>query len=151
MLSLRWVSKLVHRRGGRRRTFLGLIGLIWFGFGWAIYASPMRGIEFGRLGPGPIEWILTYPWSGALWALCGLTGIITALNRRIPDGIGFNSLLVPPLLWTFFSAWSWLIWIVTNGDYGSPRSWLTALIWSCAIVALSITSGWPDPTDHEDG
>jgi hypothetical protein len=143
------LSRLFRMRNGRRRALIGLIGTIWSGYGWAIYSSPLRGFQFGRLGPGPIEWALTLPWSGILWVVCGAAGIVAAVFRRIPDGYGFNSLLVPPLLWTFLYAWSWMIWIVTNGDYGSARSWVSALIWLCAVVALAVTSGWPDPTDQD--
>lgn len=141
----------LHRRNGRRRTLLGLIGVVWLMQSWVIFHSPLPGWQWGRLGPGPIEEVLMDPRSGLVWAVSGLVGVVTAVlpRRRVPDAYGFNALLIPPLLWMVLSAWSWLIWVVTRGAWGSPESWVMAVVWSCAVIFVLITSGWPDPRDED--
>jgi len=127
---------------------LGLIGLVWLMFGWALLKGNSPS-HFGRLGPGLIEWALSAHWAGLAWVVCGLLALVTGAWRRMPDAYGFNALLIPPMLWTVLYGWSWGIWVFTRGEYGSARSWVQAVIWSCAVVVVMITSGWPDPDDKD--
>ncbi len=140
---LRWK----HRR---RRTLLILIGLIWVLQGWT-HLHSQANWQFGRFGPGPLDDLITNHWSGLLWVVCGLTGIAAGLlPSRVRDTFGFNALLIPPMLWVCLSGWSWVIFVASRGEYGSPRMWVQAVMWSLAVVVLLITSGWPDPDDRKD-
>jgi drug/metabolite transporter (DMT)-like permease len=130
---------------------LGLIGVIWLAYGWGLFNSPASSLrQFGHL-PSLIDEVLSDHRSALLWALCGLTGIAAAVlpRGRMPDAYGFNALLMPPLIWTVLSGCSWLIFVITRGEFGSPRSWMSAVIWSAAVTVLLITSGWPDPDDAD--
>lgn len=143
--------KPAHYHGKRRRTLLTLIGLIWLLQGWT-HGHSMANWQFGRLGPDPVSDILASHWSGLLWVVSGLVGVSVGIlpRRRMPDTLGFNALLLPPLLWTFLSGWSWVIFVATRGESGSPRMWVQAVMWLCAIAVLLITSGWPDPDNTKD-
>ena len=142
----RWDFRSAHFHSKRRRTVLTLIGLIWLLQGWT-HSHSMARWQFGRLGPDPITDVLTNHWSGLLWAGCALIGLAVGLlpRKRRSDTIGFNALLIPPLLWTFLSAWSWVVFVASRGEYGAPRMWVQAVTWLCAVVFILITSGWPDP------
>lgn len=142
------VSRLIHRRNGRRRTLLGLLGLIWLLYGWAIATSPGPNWQFGRL-PSEVDDFLQNHWSGLLWAACGLVAICAAVLPRKRDSYGFTALLGPPLLWSVLYSWSWFISLITSW-HGNPRAWVSALIWFFAVSVVFITAGWPDPTDDGD-
>lgn len=148
----RWwcLRDIPKRHYGRRRMLLGLIGLIWLVIGWGFSSSPPR--QFGHL-PSLLDEVLADHRSALLWAICGLLGIAAAVlpRKHLPDAYGFNALLLPPLIWTVLSACSWLIFVITRGEFGNPRSWVQAVIWSAAVTVLLITSGWPDPDDTPSG
>lgn len=149
-MSPRWSLRDIPRRSnGRRRMILGLIGLIWLAYGWGQLTSPAVSTKlFGHL-PSLLDVILSDHRSALLWVICGLVGIAAAVlpRRHMADAYGFNALLIPPLAWTVLSGCSWLIFVITRGEFGSPRSWVSAVIWSLAVTVLLITSGWPDPDD----
>ena len=150
---MRWwrsVKVRVHARFGRRASVLALIGIIWFTYGFTIFTSPTPGNQFGRLA-GPLNVALTHVWSGVPWVVCGAVAVsVAVLRRRKADALGFNALLVPPLLWMVLYLWSWFMWLVTHGCFGSGRSWVWAVVWSSAVVVIGITSGWPDPVTPEE-
>ena len=145
---LHWGLQSANYHGKRRRTLLTLVGLIWLLQGWQ-HGHSMVQWQFGRLGPDPVSDVLSSHWSGLLWVICGLVGVAFGVfpRRKMSDALGFNALLIPPLLWTFLSCWSWVIFVATRGESGSPRMWVQAVTWLCAIAVLLITAGWPDP-DH---
>lgn len=135
------------KHNGRRRMLIGVIGLIWVMYSGGQLSGPAASTRlFGHL-PSLIDEALADHRSALLWTLCGLIGIAAALlpEKRLPDSYGFRALLLPPLIWTVLSACSWLIFVITRGEFGNPRSWVSALTWSAAVVVLLITSGWPDP------
>lgn len=147
-----WKPHLTHNyHGRRRRTLLTLVGLIWLLQGWT-HGHSMANWQVGRFGADLLSDILINRWSGLLWIVCGLVGMLIGIlpRRRMPDTLGFNALLLPPLLWTFLSAWSWVIFVATRGESGSPRIWVQAVTWLCAVVVLLITAGWPDPDTKKD-
>lgn len=137
------------RRNGRRRTLLGLVGVIWMMVGWGIYTSPLPNWSLGHL-PSVIDKVLENRWSALLWVIAGLVGASAGVSRRIQDRYGFNALLVPAMLWSFLYGWSWLVNVASRGHFGNQRSWVTAVMWLCAVVVLFITSGWPDPGDDDE-
>lgn len=148
---LSWKPHFNHYHGRRRRTLLVAAGVIWILQGWT-HSHSMAQWQFGRLGPDPVSDALTSHWSGLLWAACGLVGVSVGIlpRRNMPDTWGFNALLMPPLLWAFLSGWSWVIFVATRGESGSPRMWVQAITWLCAVAFLLITSGWPDPDAKKD-
>lgn len=143
-------GRFTHRRNGRRRTLLGLIGFIWLLNGWAIFTSPIPNWNLGHL-PSILDEVLQNHWSGVPWAVSGLVGISAAVlpRRRLPDAYGFTALLTPALVWTVLYSCSWLISLVTH-HFGNPRAWVMASIWFFAVSIVGITSGWPDPTDLDE-
>lgn len=147
-MSPRWSLRDIPRRSnGRRRLLLGIIGLIWLAYGWGQMSSPTAAAKlFGHL-PSLIDEVLADHRSALLWVVCGLVGVAVAVlpQKRIPDSWGFDALLLPPLIWTVLSGCSWLIFVITRGEFGSPRGFVSAVIWSAAVAVLLITSGWPDP------
>lgn len=148
----RWLtlSRWTHKRNGRRRTLLSLVGTIWILVGWSIWTSPVPNWQFGHL-PSLLDKILEDKWSAILWFICGLIAVSVGVlpRKRFPDACGFDALLVPSVLWTVLYAWSWVIFVVTRGHWGNPRSWSMALTWLFAVTVVYITSGWPDPSDRE--
>jgi hypothetical protein len=82
-----------------------------------------------------------------MWIACGVVAWTSAWLRRYhqPDIIGFNALLIPPLLWTIFYCWSLFAAVISGGAYGRYASVVGIIVWTATLVTIVVTAGWPDP------
>jgi hypothetical protein len=133
----------------RRSLVLFSIGLVWVGYGFAVFTATPGEIAQRTGHPAlPVTQLLTIRWSGALWLVLGSVGIIVSTLRRrlhLHDAWGFNALLLPPLLWSLLSAWSYIAYLITGGGVGNQRGWVAFLVWAAMAVWVFITASWADP------
>jgi hypothetical protein len=141
-------------RIGRRGAILVITGLIWLCYGFAVFAHPRSQRFSTPTQPEPIYVfdLLQNHWMGVVWFLCGIVAIVCGLlrSRRTihpRDGIGFNAILVPSILWTLLYLWSQIIYWFTGGVYGNPGALFGFLVWALVTAFILIIAGWPDPTD----
>lgn len=142
-----WARCALPRHFRRRGTFLLSYGVIFAAYGVAILTGSTT--PFATLGD--LGEFLDVGWWGALWVAGGAVAVLAAIRRRTPgDEIGFNGLLVPPVVWALAYYWSGLLHVATGGVVGSGRAWAAAVIWSSAVVSVLVVSGWPEaPRDGE--
>lgn len=134
---------------GRRGTFLCLFGLIWLGASYGFLSTPMARFTTPE-DTGLLSYLET-PWAGLMWASGGIFAIVVGfLRRRMEnrDEWGFIALLIPAMSWVMTYLWAWVTNLVSGGLYGRPNGWLSALVWSIAVMAILVVAGWPDPSDE---
>jgi hypothetical protein len=159
------VARRFHwRRTGRRNSFLGGVSIIWLVYAWSLTQGPFIGGSGVRLwtNMGPFGDHLSTEWWTVVWAAAAIIGLIIAVrgvnDRRLKrssihrDAIGFNAILIPPLLWTILHAWSWVINVV-DADLGNSRGWVSVCVWGVTVMAILIVAGWPEvePDHDRDG
>jgi hypothetical protein len=134
----------VIRRFGRRGVFLAMFGAIYLAVGVSVAGIENR--RFGSINPfaGPL---LDSQWWGVMWLTAGLTALVVAVRRthRFGDGPGFVALLIPPAFWTIFYAASVVVYLTTDGEFGTIRSISGVAVWSIVWSVILLVSGWPDP------
>lgn len=138
---------------GRHGLILILFGLIWIVFGLTIIFIPPAMPRFtAAVVPTSFGQVVERPGTGWLWIASGLVSWCSAIFRRYhqPDVVGFNALLLAPLMWVLFYAWSFIAAIVSHGIYGLYRSVVGGIVWSIVLIAITVVAGWPDP-DRPDG
>jgi hypothetical protein len=144
----------VINRIGRRGAILCVTGMMWTCYGVALYCHPNSDRFTSPSQPEPIYVfdLLQNHWMGFLWSFCGLVAIGCGLlrSRRTVhprDGIGFNAILIPSILWSLLFLWSEIIYIFTGGVYGNSGAVFGFLVWALVTAFILIIAGWPDPTD----
>src|SRR6476469_2190993 len=124
-------------------------------YGWQLTQGPFLAGSNTRLwhDMGPFGDLLSTSWWWVLWVGAGVTGMAAAargchdrhqkrasINR---DAVGFNAVLIPPLLWVLLHLWSWVI-AALNIDEGNPRGFSSAIVWGSTVAAVMIVAGWAD-------
>jgi len=150
------VFKFQHsiERIGRRGIILIITGLIWLLYGIAIFNRPNSDRFSSPDHPEPIYVfnLLQNHWMGILWGVCGVIatfcGVLRSRRSVHPrDGIGFNAILIPSIMWALLFLWSEIIYFFTGGDYGNSGAIFGFLVWALVTAFILIIAGWPDPTD----
>lgn len=116
----------------RRGAFLFLIGAIYLIIGLA-YADPSTSPP-PEAYAAALHLIGTMRFWGSVWAVVGLTGLVTAFWPPAGTLVGF----------TVLSGWSYgwgALAISSTLVYGSERGWVTGLVWLTFGTALLIVSG----------
>lgn len=150
----------VVRKLGRRGSFLIMFGGIWIVYGLAILVLPdvSRFEDVPFVGP-----IVDSGLWGLVWAGCGMFGIWSAYRRPHnpagADRLGFNAILIPPMIWTAFYALSFLAGCASaiiglfvpggGGSYGQVSSWIGIVVWMIAVTVTLLIADWPDPLDQD--
>src|ERR1044072_226044 len=136
---------------GRHGLLLMLLGFIWVIFGLVVLyiPSPPRFTEAAE--PTDFGNLIERPGIGWLWIASGLTSWFSAFFRRYhqPDVVGFNALLMAPLMWVSFYVWSLLAAITSGGVYGLYRSVAGIAVWSICIVMVMLVSVLRSADLHE--
>lgn len=136
-------------RFGRRGVVLILLG-----FPWIFYGAGIIEQNRDRFSPpgvvGPLHF-MDNRWWGLMWIAGGIFAIGTGLLRRAArryrlfrDEIGFNGLIIPPLIWTLVYTWSWILDLTTDHMYGLQNGYWAALIFGSYILLVSFIARWPD-------
>jgi hypothetical protein len=132
----------------RRAIVLFSIGVVWVVYGYAIFTTPLDVMRQQAGRSIPLTRLLAVHWSGTVWVVAGAIGIVVSLFRRRlhpHDAWGFNALLIPALIWSLLSAWSWVVYVTTDGILGNARGWVSAVVWAAMAVWVLITASWADP------
>lgn len=134
-------------RFGRRGLILASVGFVYLVYGCFI-TFVSRSMQFsGHSGHNPLDWMDVKLW-GWLWIVCGIVALFIGLQRRLaPDQVGFTAAFIPPALWSFFSIYSFIVFLVTAGDYGVQNTWASAAIWLDFVFLVRVCAGWDDATD----
>lgn len=144
--------KLV-RRYGRRATTLMLFGVCWVGVGLGVWLVPMT--RFTHSADAGVLTFMDDPLWGFMWMACGVTAVTTGFLRpRHPtyDEWGFNSLVVPPMVWGAAYVWSFVVALVTSGAAGRYGGIVGFAVFIIAVLAVLLIAGWPEPeSEHERG
>lgn len=118
----------------RRGAFLFLIGAIYFIIGGA-YADPTASATAPpEAYSAALHLVHTMTFWGAVWAVVGLVGMVTAFWPPAGTLVGYSTLAG----WSF--GWGALTFSSTV-FYSSQRGWTTGLIWFTFGLALLIVSG----------
>lgn len=143
----RFVKMPAFRMLGRRGLLLLLFGLLWICYGVAIVAVDLpprfSDVHF------PVLSMLDGFWAGLLWMLAGISAVVTAFARKSfkgKDSLGFNSLLIPPVVWVLGYSWSIVLWLCTE-QYGKPSGWVALVVWLIVCAFVMLVADWPDPDD----
>lgn len=126
-----------HRRLWRRLGRKGAL-VVLFGFMFTIYGlalcMPARGGVPEVLAAA--LWLAPLPvWSSA-WMAVGLTGIVSAVCRRLD--VAFTVLVGMPLVWSLLGLGSWAL-------FGADRAWVLAALFAPWSAALALCSGLLEP------
>lgn len=135
------------KRFGRRGLILASVGFVYLIYGYFV-AFISRSTQFsGHHGHNPLDWMDAKVW-GWLWILCGVISLFVGLQRKLAtDQFGFSAAFIAPALWSFFSVYSFTVYLITSGDYGQPNTWAGAAIWLDFVFLVRVCAGWDDPTD----
>jgi hypothetical protein len=133
---------VVRFRRSRRNLILCLLGVVWTCYGIALATSPRPGGGFGRLAL-PFAGLISSNWSALLWLACGAGAIVAAFTDDRAR-LGFQALLMPPLAWAALAGWSWVTWLVTSGEFGAGRAWVTSVVWVAIVSLIAVCAGWTD-------
>jgi hypothetical protein len=139
-------TRLAHHVG-RHGLLLILLGLIWFVFGMVVIYIPSPPRFTDAANPTAFGGLIERPGVGWLWITSGVVSWFSAFFRRLhqPDVVGFNALLMAPLLWVCFYIWSLVAAIASGGVYGLYRSVAGIAVWAVCIIMIIVVAGWPDP------
>jgi len=139
------------QRLGRRGLLLLLSGLAWIGVGTNIIRNNMA--RFSQPGPDAdlILQFMDSNWIGWLWVFAGAAALVVVIFRgtrwpKISDAIGYNAILTPPMIWTLAFLWSYVTYIMSNGEYGRSTSLYSLIVWSLITLFILVIAGWPEPT-----
>jgi hypothetical protein len=132
----------INHRMTRRRAFLHLMSLLWIVMG---VATATRQFEvFSRYGPSPMDWADSHLWA-VMWIACGVASFVVSLARGVRDTLGFVTLVIPAIVWTTFGAYSFLVYLATQGLYGQRDAWQIMSSWVIIVGIIRITAAWEDP------
>lgn len=137
------------RRVGRRGLLLILSGLAWVGIGISLVAEPRDRFSSPGMGTDTTLQVLDSPVFNYVWIVAGVIALFTGIfrDRRIMhnhDAIGFNAVLTPPLMVTLFFAWSFAVYLATNGREGQFGSLFAFIIYSFISLFIMVVAGWPE-------
>ena len=130
----RRVARRLGRALGRRGAILLSYGTVWSLYGYAQITSPQPD----QRGLTPALELAPLAVWGWLWALTGLTAIVSAWLPQGLDWLGFLALPAMVLPWTGSYLLAWLM-----GDF--PRGWVAALVWAAIAVPVLVVAGWREP------
>jgi hypothetical protein len=133
------------RRFGRRALLLIVGGLAWLGIGASSMLAPPIA-RFSGGSDGKIDQALAYfdsPAIGIIWVIGGVVALtVGTFHHRLPDPVGFNALLTPPLIWTVMFLFSTLARFAGEGH---PRAPVSLIVWTLVTLFILVIAGWPDP------
>lgn len=141
------------QRIGRRGLLLVLGGLAWILLGASVLTQPPVNRFTSPDAPGPqFLDILERPGTGMVWVGCGfVAALVGAVHDRTiakqHDAVGFNALLIPPMLWMFAFGWAILAHLISGGREGSETGSYGFAIWIIVVAFIIVVAGWPDPSD----
>lgn len=146
-------ERMFIRLVGTRGSLLIIIGAIWIILGASYLNSPMEWfskpgsggvLDFLDNGPGEVIF-------ASLWVLGGVLAIYSAIRRPkiCEDSLGFNGLLIPPLLWSFGYWWSFGVNLFSHGVYGRDHTHFGGLLYGAVSVMVLFLSRHLQ--DHPDG
>lgn len=144
----------VVRQQGRRGGVLTLFGIVWMLIGVGVIA--VRTDRFSRPGPGGPLQFADHWWTGLFWVVGGLIALANGLLRRRfsnEDAPGYAALIVPPTLWMFLYAWSFVTWAVTTAShdevFGRASAIIGLFVFGILVAVVRIIAKWPDDFDVE--
>lgn len=135
---------------GRRGLVLIMFGAIWVIFGVQSYLAPVQRFRDDGSRGVPIVDLLDHPAANLLWLATGLISIVSGAIRVRHggrDALGFNALLLMPLLYVLAFFWSGLAWLITSGAYGRSTAASAFIVWAVVCAFLLLCAGWSDADD----
>jgi hypothetical protein len=150
---MRWAQRI-----GRRGLLLVLGGLAWMLIGISLLTTPAANRFTSPDAPGPqFLDLIERPAIGIVWVGCGfVSALVGAVHDRAiaqqHDAVGFNALLIPPMLWMFAFGWAIIAHFISGGREGSETASYGFAIWVIVSAFIIVVAGWPDPSDsHQIG
>jgi FtsH-binding integral membrane protein len=146
---LRVDQQIVVRRLARRAIILCTSGLIWLGMGLTTLIEPNP--RFGSLtNVHDGLRILDESWPGFIWVITGLVALVVGIfhNRKVLEGhdaIGFNAILLGPILHFIGACVSLVSAILTEGHHGRYLSVYSVFVWFLIVLFIMTIAGWPEP------
>lgn len=138
---MRLLMQLPRVKLTRRRMVLMLVGLAWLSYGFGVLTDPFPEARFGHV----ISFLTAFldsHYTGAVWLAGGAAAILAAL-AVLPEALGFQALVVPPVMWGGLYLWSWVTSLIAVNE-GSGRGWVSATAWLAIALMISVIAGWPD-------
>lgn len=137
------------RHFGYRGAALIVLGGMWTLFGVSVLFQPPEGRSWvlHEMIPDPIR-VALWAGTGAVAAFYGVRG------AHRDDTIGMAALMVMPLVRFASFAFSYLVWLATNGAHevwptvavtGYGGGWYSASVWALIVGLVRVLSGWPNP------
>jgi hypothetical protein len=137
------------RRLGRRGILLLLFGMAWMLIGLTGILIPQDRFSSPGIGPDTILQVLDGPEVSLLWIIAGAIAFTVGClhDRRLVnrhEAFGWNAILTMPLIWMSFFVWSFVVWILSDGEGGRANGLYGAIVWTVVSAIIMIMAGWPE-------
>lgn len=131
----RWLAS----RLGRRGAALMILGAIFVLVGVeTLFNSPAPDLDRFLL-----HTLIPFPINAALWIIPGGLAIWASLHRGPgPDGFGFNALVVPIIVRIVSYLFSFVAWLLGEGNYAFGLA--SVAIWTAILALVLIIAGWAE-------
>lgn len=129
----------------KRSTVIFVLGITWVFIGVGV----LNELNSTRIGPP--HFMVPGQLRAAIWLLTGANAIRAAVTRRgKEEAIGL--LIIMPMIRFFSYLWTWLMWIVPDGNIGLPDAWyfaavhfaLCVAVWAVALIPPGAREGETD-------
>lgn len=146
---LRLERMRIVRKLGRRGMLLILFGIAWILVGVTAIIIPQDRFSSPGIGPDEFLQILDGPEINLGWVIAGGISLTVGClhDRRIVsahEALGWNAMLTMPLVWAASFAWSFVVWIVSDGEGGRSNSLYGCIVWLVVSLIIMFMAGWPE-------